>query len=92
MIAIRYKDALKALEENLSLDPQNISVLFLTAQFHHGLNQSEKALDLLDPLFENYSKYREKLVTQEIYSMYFSILLSLGNSRKIKRIHIGTGC
>jgi len=84
MNAIRYEDALKALEENLSLDPQNISVLYLTAQFHHGLNQSEKALDLLDPLFENYSKYREKLVIQEIYSTYFSILLSLGYSREIK--------
>jgi hypothetical protein len=48
------------------------------------LNQSEKALDLLDPLFENYSKYREKLVIQEIYSTYFSILLSLGYSREIK--------
>jgi len=84
MSAIRYEDAVKALEENLSLDPQNLSVLFLTAQFHHGLNQSEKALDLLGPLFEDYSKYREKLVTQEIYSIYFSILLSLGKSRDIK--------
>ncbi len=84
MSANRYEDALKALEENLSLDPQNLSILFLTAQFHHGLNQSEEALDLLDPLFEDYSKYREKLVTQEIYSIYFSILLSLGKSREIK--------
>ena len=86
MAAIRYEDALKALEENLSLDPQNLSILFLSAQFYHGLNQSEKALDLLYPLFENYSKYRDKLVTQEIYSIYFSILLSLGKSREIKEL------
>jgi len=84
MSVIRYEDALKALEENLSLDSHDLSVLLLTAQFYHGLNQSEKALDLLGPLFEDYSKYREKFVIQEFYSFYFGILLSLGNSREIK--------
>jgi len=84
MAATRYEDALKALEENLSLDPKDISILYLTAQYHHGLYQSEQALNILAPIFENYSKYREKLVTQEIYSLYFSILISLGKSREVE--------
>ena len=33
MSAIRFEDALKVLEENLSLDPQDLSILFLTSQF-----------------------------------------------------------
>ncbi len=84
MIAVRYEDALKALEENLRLDPRDLSVLFLTAQFNQNLRHSEKARELMAPLFEDYARYRDKLTTQEIYELYFDILISLGKSREIK--------
>lgn len=80
-MAVRYQAAVEALKENYSFDPRDLTVLHMLSHFYLGLNQAEVALEILEPIFENYDVFKHRL-RQEVVRNYLISLGRIGQTRK----------
>jgi len=86
--AHRYEAAARALDENIRLDPWDLSSIHESAHFWLGINRPDEAAKRYEPLFDQYDVFKERL-GGNIYRNYFDALNRLNRSKVVLELVLG---
>lgn len=88
MKAHRYEAAARALDENIRLDPWDLSSIHQSAHIWLGINRPEEAAKRYESLFDQYDVFKEGL-SGNIYRNYFDALNRLNRSKEVLELALG---
>lgn len=77
-----YEAAASALDENLRLDPRDITSIHESAHFWLGVNRPDKAVERYKTLFDQFEVFRERL-NGNMYRNYFDALNRMGREKDV---------